>query len=157
MTGREKAPAAKAPARAGRRGKGTRTGDRGLEAQIEALVRGDHGDPFGLLGPHFVDSVGLVIRSFQPTALRVLVIDAGGAEVAELERRHSAGFFAGVVGADTQITYRLRLELPGQQVDIDDPYRFPPILGDLDMHLFAEGNHQRLYERLGAQPAELLG
>ncbi len=157
MTGREKTRGAKAPARAGRRGKGTDAGDRGLEAQIEALVRGDHGDPFNLLGPHFVDSVGLVIRSFQPTASRVWVIDEGGAEIAELERRHPAGYFAGIIRADAPITYRLRLELPDQQLDIDDPYRFPAILGDLDMHLLAEGNHQRLYERLGAQLSEMLG
>jgi 1,4-alpha-glucan branching enzyme len=157
MTGREKAGAAKAPARAARRGKGTGAEDRGLEQQIETLVRGDHGDPFSLLGPHFVDSVGLVIRSFQPTASRVRVIDEGGAEIAELERMHPAGFFAGIVRADAPLTYRLRLELPAGQLDIDDPYRFPSILGDLDMHLLAEGNHQRLYERLGAQLSEMLG
>src|SRR5260221_7508173 len=157
MPGREEARAGKAPARAARRGKSTGADDRGLEQQIETLVRGDHGDPFSLLGPHFVASLSLAIRSFQPTASRVWVIDDGGAEIAELERMHPAGFFAGIVRADAPITYRLRLELPAEQLDIDDPYRFPSILGDLDMHLLAEGNHQRLYERLGAQLSEMLG
>src|SRR3546814_2480801 len=32
-----------------------------------------------------------------------------------------------------------------------DPYRFPPVLGDVDVYLMAEGTHRRLYERLGAQ------
>ena len=109
MTAREKTRGAKAPARAARRGKGTGAGDRGLEAQIEALVRGDHGDPFSLLGPHSVESVGLAIRSFQPTASRVWVIDENGEEIAELERRHPAGFYAGVVREDAPISYRLRL------------------------------------------------
>src|SRR5215470_2645559 len=157
MASREKARAAKAPAKASRRSRSAGADDRRLRPQIEALVQGNHDDPFGLLGPHFVDSVGLVIRSFQPTALRVRVVGEDGVEIADLERRHPAGFFAGVVGADTQINYRLRLDLPARQLDIDDPYRFPPILGDLDMYLLAEGNHQRLYERLGAHPTELLG
>ncbi len=32
-----------------------------------------------------------------------------------------------------------------------DPYRFLPTLGDIDLHLFNEGNHRRLWERLGAR------
>src|SRR5215813_14555987 len=156
MANREKPPAAKTPTSV-RKARGSGADDRRLQQQIDALVHGDHDDPFGLLGPHLVTGVGLVIRSFQPTASRVRVIDEQGAEVAELERKHPAGFFAGVVGADTRMAYRLRLDLPAQQRDIDDPYRFPPILGDLDMHLLGEGSHQRLYERLGAQPTELLG
>ncbi len=54
--------------------------------------------------------------------------------------------------------YRLRLEVGGgNTVEIDDPYRFPPILGELDVYLIAEGNHLRLYEKLGAHPMELDG
>jgi 1,4-alpha-glucan branching enzyme len=157
MASREKAPAVKPPARGGRKGKGGGGDERQLQEQVDALIHGDHDNPFGLLGPHVIDSVGLMIRSFQPTASRVWVIDEAGVEIAELDRVHPTGFFAGVVGADARISYRLRLELAGHQIDIEDPYRFPPILGDLDMHLLAEGNHQRLYERLGAQHVEMLG
>ena len=54
--------------------------------------------------------------------------------------------------------YRLRLEVGGgNTVEIDDPYRFPPVLGELDAYLIAEGNHLRLYEKLGAHPMELEG
>jgi 1,4-alpha-glucan branching enzyme len=31
-----------------------------------------------------------------------------------------------------------------------DPYSFPPMLSDYDLHLLAEGTHWRSYERLGA-------
>jgi len=34
----------------------------------------------------------------------------------------------------------------------DDPYRHWPTLGDLDLHLFNEGRHRRLWEVLGAHP-----
>ncbi|MFQ5693048.1 MAG: 1,4-alpha-glucan branching enzyme, partial [Nitrospinota bacterium] len=39
----------------------------------------------------------------------------------------------------------------------DDPYRFPPTLGDVDLHLFGEGTHRRLWERLGAHPCVIDG
>ena len=34
----------------------------------------------------------------------------------------------------------------------DDPYRSWPTLGQLDLHLFGEGRHRRLWEALGAHP-----
>src|SRR6185312_390844 len=36
-----------------------------------------------------------------------------------------------------------------------DPYRFPLLLSDYDLHLLAEGTHYRSYERLGAHPITL--
>ena len=33
-----------------------------------------------------------------------------------------------------------------------DPTTFAPTVGELDLHLFAEGRHQRLWEVLGAVP-----
>jgi 1,4-alpha-glucan branching enzyme len=33
-----------------------------------------------------------------------------------------------------------------------DPAAFPPTVGDLDLHLFAEGRHHRLWDVLGANP-----
>jgi FAD/FMN-containing dehydrogenase len=44
-----------------------------------------------------------------------------------------------------------------RQVEIEDPYRFPPILSDLDLYLLGEGAHMHLYEKLGAHPMALDG
>ncbi|MCO5130834.1 MAG: 1,4-alpha-glucan branching protein GlgB [Xanthobacteraceae bacterium] len=38
-----------------------------------------------------------------------------------------------------------------------DSHRFPSILSDFDLHLLAEGRHQRLYDKLGAHPMTLDG
>jgi 1,4-alpha-glucan branching enzyme len=47
--------------------------------------------------------------------------------------------------------YRLRLTFPGADVvEVDDPYRYGPVLSDFDLHLLAEGTHQRAFEQLGA-------
>jgi 1,4-alpha-glucan branching enzyme len=38
--------------------------------------------------------------------------------------------------------------------EAEDPYRFGPTIGDLDLHLFAEGRHHHIYRVLGAHPCE---
>jgi len=47
--------------------------------------------------------------------------------------------------------YRLRLTFPDNHiVEIDDPYRYGRVLTDFDLHLFGEGTHHRIFEKLGA-------
>ncbi len=137
-----------------------RTAQRGAvnPAAIEALVRGDHGDPFALLGVHDA-AEGVVIRTFQPHAGRVWLIDGdSGRATGELSRAHAEGLFIGrLPDRNGPFAYRLRLQVGGNTIEVDDPYRFPPILGELDAYLIAEGNHLRLYEKLGAHPMALDG
>ncbi len=126
-------------------------------AAIEALVRGDQADPFSLLGMH-EHAGGVVVRTFQPQASRVWLIDGrNGSRVAELSRAHGEGIFAGHLPDAGRFPYRLRLEVEGSIVDLDDPYRFPPLLGELDSYLIAEGRHLELYRVLGAHPREVEG
>ncbi|NBC32887.1 MAG: 1,4-alpha-glucan branching protein GlgB [Alphaproteobacteria bacterium] len=122
------------------------------------IAEGTHGDPFDFLGMHETGGE-LVVRTFQPQADSVAVIRAeDGTEVAALPRIHKEGVFAGPVGkAGRPFAYRLRVSTGGRTRDIADPYRFPPILGEMDLHLIAEGKHLRLDEKLGAHPMVLEG
>jgi 1,4-alpha-glucan branching enzyme len=127
---------------------------------IAAIVRGENRDPFAFLGLHIDPTgAGLLMRTFQPTAERVAVIDAeGGAVVGTLDKVHDAGFFAGRLHRPaSRFPYRLRLELASALRDIDDPYRFPSALNDAELHRFAAGDHLRAHELLGARRAELEG
>jgi 1,4-alpha-glucan branching enzyme len=100
----------------------------------------------------------MVVRTFQPQAARVWVLDKPGKAIAELSREHADGLFAGVVGKPrSPFAYRLRLEVGDRTVELDDPYRFDPILGELDVYLIAEGNHLQIYDKLGAHPTEMAG
>jgi 1,4-alpha-glucan branching enzyme len=125
-------------------------------AAVEALLAGNHGDPFAILGPHR-HGQGLSIRVLAPSAETVDVVDAhSGSVLATLEKLHDSGFFGGLLPAAEQpYDYRLRFKNGEAQWEADDPYRFPPVLGDLDIHLMAEGKHRRLYEKLGAHPMRL--
>ncbi len=129
-------------------------------AAAEAVVRGDHGDPFSFLGMHADARLGtLVVRAFLPQASRVSVVDARTRDVAgELPKVHEEGLFAGTLGQRKEpFPYRFRVRTVNGEVELEDPYRFPPVLGELDVHLLAEGSDERAYEKLGARPREMNG
>jgi 1,4-alpha-glucan branching enzyme len=127
--------------------------DHGLDpAATESLVHGRHHDPFAVLGPHPSGS-GQVVRSFQPAAERVELVDRHAGQVlAELTRVHPAGLFAAPMPAD--VPYMLRIHDGSFVRETEDPYSFGPVLGDLDLHLLAEGRHHELGQCLGAHMTE---
>jgi 1,4-alpha-glucan branching enzyme len=120
---------------------------------FDRLLNGDHADPFSVLGMHS-DAAGVVVRAVVPDAASVAVVDANsGVVVAELERLHPQGGFAAVMpGRAAPFAYRLRIKWGDAYQDVEDPYRFLPVLGQMDVHLLAEGTHLRSYEKLGAHP-----
>jgi 1,4-alpha-glucan branching enzyme len=125
-----------------------------LTAEAYAILEGRHSDPFQYLGPHH-ENGRTVVRAFLPDAQKVDAIAPHG-EAAALTRIHDAGLFAGFLPNGSS-AYQLRARFGERVVDLDDPYRFPPVLTDYDLYLLGEGTHQRLYEKLGAHPTELEG
>jgi 1,4-alpha-glucan branching enzyme len=120
------------------------------EAAVTALVRGNNRDPFALLGVHRVGA-DRVVRTFQPQAEKVALIDRSGAVVAALTKVHKDGVFAGIVPPRLR-NYRYRLSLyGGGALDVEDAYRFGASLGDLDLYLLGEGSDLRIYNKLGAR------
>jgi 1,4-alpha-glucan branching enzyme len=116
-------------------------------ADVDRLVRGEHGNPHHILGPH-----GSTVRAWRPDAVSAEVVLADGRRV-EMERVHSAGLFAASLGdaARDAPEYRVEARYPNGDTWLsDDPYRFWPTLGDLDLHLFGEGRHEQLWAHLGA-------
>ncbi|WP_366654117.1 1,4-alpha-glucan branching protein GlgB [Fodinicurvata sp. EGI_FJ10296] len=138
-------------------------------ADVDAIVNGEHGDPFAVLGPHQVRVAGedegaplrdaLVIRAFLPEARRVDIVNAeDGAAIASLARRHDGGFFEGLAADRTGFfAYRLRVQYPDATVEVEDPYRFPAVLGELDVYYIAEGTHVQSFEKMGAHPGSSEG
>jgi 1,4-alpha-glucan branching enzyme len=125
--------------------------------EVEQLVRREHPDPHHLLGAHPCNG-GVVVRAFRPAAERILARPDGG-EPFTLEQRHPAGLFEGTLdGAVLPLRYELEVSYPdGNTFTLLDPYSFPPTVGELDVHLAAEGRHEDIYARLGAHVRELDG
>jgi 1,4-alpha-glucan branching enzyme len=127
------------------------------EADIGAIVRARHSDPFAILGPHETKA-GLVIRALVPDASSLSVMWPDGGTATAMTRRHADGFFEALLPDRVEPgRYRLHASNPGGDWEFDDPFRFGPILGPLDDHLLVEGTHQKLYERLGAHPMTVDG
>ncbi|CAN5839582.1 1,4-alpha-glucan branching protein GlgB [soil metagenome] len=128
-----------------------------LEENVAAIVAGDHDDPFSFLGMHQAEGGGPVVRAFLPGARTVKVISRGGGDaIGTLEIIHPDGLFAGAVAQE--VPYRLQVVWEGGgEAEVEDPYRFPGVLGEQDLYLFGEGNHLALYEKLGAHLMKLEG
>ena len=124
----------------------------------QALQEGRCRDPFSHLGPH-PDALGAwVLRAFLPgaTAVRARALDSGEL-LATLSDTDGLGLFTGTLQDAARPRYRLAVEFGDWHVELDDPYRFGPWLGDLDVWLLAEGQHLRPWQKLGAHPTTLDG
>ncbi|MDH3273511.1 MAG: 1,4-alpha-glucan branching protein GlgB [Gammaproteobacteria bacterium] len=121
-----------------------------------ALAEGRHRDPFALLGVHSVGKLR-VVRAFQPQAKQVDLIDADGNHLADMQKVHSDGLFVAAMPPRKR-RYRLRVTThDGHIADIEDAYRFPQSLGDIDLYLLGEGSDRQIYNKLGAQVISLEG
>lgn len=117
---------------------------------IDAAVVGGLVDPFSFFGPH-VRGRGKVIRTFQPGATEVTVIDRmTGRELAKAEPIHPAGLFEAFIETGLS-SYFLRIDWGEAVQETEDPYSFGLLLGDIDLHLFSEGSHRHTGDVLGAQ------
>jgi 1,4-alpha-glucan branching enzyme len=111
---------------------------------VDRLLAGSHHDPHSVLGAHPHPS-GAVVRAYRPGATSVTVLS--GDLKQELDEV-APGLYAGLLTqAPTEylfeVAYNDRVEL------VDDPYRWLPTLGELDLHLIAEGRHEQLWTVLG--------
>jgi 1,4-alpha-glucan branching enzyme len=126
--------------------------------EFDAIVQRTHSDPHTILGAHKKRGGAVVVRALRPAAESVSVVVADGG-VTELREVHPGGLFEGVIeGATLPLNYRLKVDYADDlSLTIDDPYAFTPTLGELDLHLFGEGHHERIYEVLGAHVREHQG
>ena len=125
-----------------------------LSEEAYAILEGRHSDPFHYLGLHSRDGK-TVMRAFLPGASSVDVVDRQRT-LAHLNLIHPAGLFEGPLSTSPR-RYQLRAQFGRDVVDLEDPYRFDPVLTDLDLYLLAEGTDQRLYDKLGAHPKTIDG
>jgi 1,4-alpha-glucan branching enzyme len=125
---------------------------------MDAFLRGRHADPFSILGPHRASppARGWIVRFFLPWAESAGIIVVGGRRPIEARRLRPEGFFeaaipeapdGGLPANAYRIVYRANF---GEEFTLHDPYAFPHLLSDLDLHLMGEGKHYDTYEKLGA-------
>jgi 1,4-alpha-glucan branching enzyme len=129
-------------------------------SDVARLLAGVHDSPHAILGAHPVSAgaeSGVVVRAFHHAATGVECIVEGQDPIPML--RVEGGLFAVFLPKATlPLRYRLRFTFAGGSTwERDDPYRFLPTIGDIDLHLFNEGTHRRLWDMLGAHPRTMDG
>ncbi|MFJ6074625.1 1,4-alpha-glucan branching enzyme [Streptomyces sp. NPDC093065] len=113
------------------------------------LLAGAHHDPHALLGAHPVPG-GVAFRALRPYAREVGVVVDGERHALVSE---GDGLFSAVLPLPGIPAYTLLVAYEeGEPQETHDPYRFLPALGELDLHLIAEGRHEQLWQALGAEP-----
>jgi 1,4-alpha-glucan branching enzyme len=126
---------------------------------IHRLLHAEHDDPFGVLGLHKIGDLW-VVRAFRPDAKELTVVDP-----VHTDRRFPANrvadeglFEAPLTGVSEAFDYLLQVVTwSGETLQFSDPYSYGPILGELDMYLYKEGNHYDIYKKLGAHLTEING
>ncbi len=126
------------------------------QAEIEALATGRHNNPFAVLGLHRGKS-GRVVRTLQPGAKAVDLVDGKGNKIASMRRIHDNGLFEAPLPARKR-RYALKVTWPSGDIQLtEDPYRFPSTLGEMDLYLLGEGSDKNVYRKLGAHPKTVEG
>jgi 1,4-alpha-glucan branching enzyme len=130
--------------------------------QVNQIVHNLHHNPFEVLGRHPYEENGKVqswvIRAYLPDASAAWVVCPEERTEYPMQSMHNPHFFVCVVKNPDLANYQLRIKEGDNERVIHDPYAFDsPRLTDLDIHLFAEGNHHRIYEKLGAHATKIDG
>jgi 1,4-alpha-glucan branching enzyme len=125
-----------------------------LPVDAETLARiasGEHHAPHSVLGAHLDDHGHVTIRAVKHLAEAVAVVTAAGTFPMAHE---TGGVWVAVLDPlepGHVPDYRLEVTYEGQAPQTaDDPYRYLPTVGEVDLHLIGEGRHERLWDVLGA-------
>jgi len=113
---------------------------------LDRLVDGWHHDPHSILGGH-VDGAVTTIRVLRPGANAVTVVTPDARIPLTHEHR---GVWVVALNRSDVPDYSVDVDYDGTVIPGDDPYRFLPTLGEIDLHLIGEGRHEQLWEVLGA-------
>jgi 1,4-alpha-glucan branching enzyme len=124
--------------------------------ELKSFVNAKNSTPHNFLGIHEVienDEIqGMVIRTYLANAKTCCIIELASDRIWELKKIHETGFFEIFIeNVKKTFKYKLRIGTDDNNFfECLDPYTFFPAISDLDAHLFNEGNHHRVYEKLGS-------
>jgi 1,4-alpha-glucan branching enzyme len=117
--------------------------------EIEAICTGAHADPFAMLGVHGLGrTYSARVLALGAEALEAFTLQ--GKSAGTLTRIDDRGLFEGRLSITRRQPIRYHATGHGADWSFADPYSFGPVLGPVDDVLLAEGNHLRLFDKLGA-------
>ncbi|PWH05607.1 1,4-alpha-glucan branching enzyme [Brachybacterium endophyticum] len=124
--------------------------------ELGATATGSYHDPHSVLGVHTYDG-GVTVRTLRPLAHEVALALPDG--TVHPMRHEYDGIWVTAVDRPHLDAFTIRVTwAPGAEpVELEEPYRFLPSVGELDLHLIREGRHEELWQVLGAHVREIDG
>ncbi|WP_460275299.1 1,4-alpha-glucan branching protein GlgB [Celeribacter sp. ULVN23_4] len=117
---------------------------------LTQICEGRYDDPFAILGPHKIGRVRHV-TVYDPGAEEMTAL-SGGKRYPLGRVEGFKGLFHGKVSGTKPYTCEGK---SGTELwTVDDPYRFGPVLGEIDEYLLGEGTHHHIWKALGAHVIE---
>jgi 1,4-alpha-glucan branching enzyme len=130
--------------------------------QVYRVVENRHNNPFDVLGAHSLEENNgrsrWVVRAYLPDAEAAWVIRPEEHQEYPMQSTHHPHFFECELVGQQDKNYLIKVKENGHERVMHDPYAFKsPLLTDFDIHLFNEGNHHLIYEKMGAHSVEVDG
>lgn len=123
---------------------------------INSIVSGDCRDPHVFLGMHAVDGKGknkaIAVRVYFPDAKQVELLDVSENTYYPIPPRYSDGIYE-VIFPNRNHLFEYKLKITGKDGKsyiTHDPYSFWPVISEYDIYLYSQGNHHKIFEKLGA-------
>ena len=115
-------------------------------SELDRIIDGWHHDPHSILGAHSSQDA-TTFTVLRPWAKSVsLVLGETVVPMSHLTR----GAWAITIDQPGLTEYHLRVDYGQGEIQIEDPYRFLPTIGELDLHLISAGRHEDLWRVMGA-------
>ncbi|MGD1940078.1 MAG: 1,4-alpha-glucan branching enzyme, partial [Leptolyngbyaceae cyanobacterium] len=130
--------------------------------QVYSVVENRHSNPFEILGSHVLEQPDgescWVVRAYLPDADAAWVIRPEERQEYPMQTAHHPHFFECELSGTEDHNYLIKVSENGHERTMRDPYAFKSaLLTDFDIHLFTEGNHHLIYEKMGAHAVEVQG
>jgi len=124
-----------------------------LREDGQRLSECKHESPFSILGPQpFKDK--WIIRIWMPEANEVELIIKE--TKVQLQNPNHKWIFEGILEKDPGNDYKIQVTRGGIEHVQHDPWSFrQEWMGEIDRHLFAEGNHHHIWRKMGAHLTEI--
>lgn len=117
--------------------------------QIEDLAYAECRNPQELLGPMEVDG-DVLVRCYYPEATGVKIKIKGKRRPIKMTAMDDLGYFAAFLGCKKIPQYTYEVEYKNRTWDTCDVYSLEHFVDAMDESLFDTGNHDAIYEKLGA-------
>lgn len=128
----------------------------GYQDIINSITSGDCKDPHIYLGMHVVDGKGrkkdIAVRVYHPDAALVELLDVSENTFYPIPSKYENGIFE-IIFPNRKDLFEYKLQITdrsGNSYLTHDPYSFWPVISEYDIYLYSQGNHHRIFDKLGA-------